>query len=135
MLEAFPQTLIQLYFLVKTSTINNVVIFSLLWSFFCIVSKTVTEDKFMFQEDYQNSNISLCSKKKCKNGKCISIKYLFRLLFRSIDITYRSFLFLLIWIFIGGFSIIVIVLIESLCLILLSFITNEFSSLFVFLPT
>ena len=55
-LEAFPQTLIQLYYVVKVGTneASGLVIFSFTMSLLSMIGKTVSEDKLMFEQEYQD---------------------------------------------------------------------------------
>ena len=65
MFEAYPQFLIHLYFLVsldetaKSSVINDVVIVSLLFSLFTIVSKKWSQDQQLVETQWQNVDLQL----------------------------------------------------------------------------
>ena len=128
-LEASPQALIQLFYLIKTRTIgsdaSNVVYFSLGWSLWSIASKAISEDKIAFKEQFQKSSV------KCKQLPsyfCLRKGYLTRWVFRIIDVLYRVSVLILIWLILGGFILICVVVIEFVVLAYFCRRTDELST-------
>lgn len=125
-LEAFPQTLIQLFYVMKTSSLDSFVVLSLSASLYAIVTKTVTEDKILFKEKWKHAQFKLLSMKYWKKGECISKLFVIRFFFRFMDITSRICIILLVWIVIGGFSIIIVFGLEMLMLCALAVWAGEY---------
>lgn len=131
MLEAFPQTMIQLYFVIKTKTNQVFVILSLILSLYTMISKVVSEDKLIFEQEWQEIHLKLLSLKYLRKGKCCSSRYMIRLLFRCIDITTRVSVVLLMWIVVGGFSIIAMLILEISFLGVSAVLLHEYVILYV----
>ena len=113
-LESSPQAVLQLFFLIKTGTSNNVLVFlSFCWSMWSITNKAVSEDKMAFCEQFQDSSIEC---KEIPKYFCIRGGYVGRLTFRIIDVVYRVCMIVLIWIFLGGLDLFVIIFCEMVVL-------------------
>ena len=124
--EAFPQSLIQLFFVFKTSNYNDTVILSLIFSMFSLMNKIITDDKPAFTQEkgkYPNIKLSLKSFQKWTINKY----YVIRVTFRIFDVLYRLLLLSLFWIFLGGFSLFVILFVEIIVHLVAGFIYNELS--------
>ena len=99
MLEAFPQLIIQMYFLVQTSTTTNdtgseiqfFVIFSIAFSMLSMTNKAVSEDKVLFDEQWKHPKWSH------KWPFIKNPKYSVRLMFRIFDISTRVTVVVLVW--------------------------------------
>lgn len=127
MLEAFPQMVLQIYFLIITDAFQGFVIFSITFSMISMVNKAVSEDKPLF-----NKKIRFYEKEfqeaqwKCK-ARFVNPRYIFRLFFRIFDISSRMILIVLSWIEIGGIFVIIVGSIEFVFLITVAIIAHEFS--------
>ena len=110
--ESTPQALIQLFYIVQISTVgkrpNWIVLVSFGYSILSIANKSTSEDKLAFKRKYQTFS-------KSKKG------YLVRVLFRIIDVTYRTSIIFLIWILFGGFWLITVLLLEASILLIFIF--------------
>ena len=127
--EAFPQTLIQLFFVTKTNSLDSLVLFSIIWSLWSIVSKTCNEDEILFSKKYQKSQSKCLSKTSWSNCQCISQFYIFRIVYRAGDVIVRVLILLSVWIFIGGLLFFIVLLIEFIVLTIISVVIKELSSL------
>ena len=130
-LESTPQALIQLYFVIKSSVhgrnVSNIVYVSTLWSIWMIANRSVSEDKLAFKHEYQNASINSWKFEIISRYFCIKKGYLGRLLYRLMDVFYRLCVVLLVWLFMGGFAIGVVLFVESVIIVYLCYKTNEFS--------
>ena len=127
--EAFPQALIQLFYITKTNTINFLVVFSMIWSLWSIISKTSNEDELFFTKKYQRPNNHCLSKKYWSKGQRISMWFAIRIGYRAGDIIWRVLILLLLWILVGGFTMSCLVCLEMTCLVILAIINQELSNL------
>ena len=125
--EAFPQTLIQLFYVTKTDSFNFLVVFSLIWSLWAIVNKTANEDLILFNEKYQKANYHLLSIKYWKKLNCMSKYYAIRIIYRAGDVLWRVLTLLLIWVFAGGFATTIIVGVEFTGLAIMASFAKELS--------
>ena len=131
MFEVCPQLLIQLFFLVKTgigqsdTSTNMIIIFSIVWSLISVVSKSTSEDKALILKNEGQEPLL-----KWKFPKFISWKWLLRAMFRLFDVSSRMCILLLIWVLLGGFSVIIVICIEFSVLIFISQKTKEFRFVF-----
>ena len=133
MLEAFPQLIIQMYFLVQTENESNVsvtsdsngsqflIVFSIIFSMLSMTNRVVSEDKPLFKSDWQNAGWTC--KLKCIKNK----KYLFRLCFRIFDISSRVTIIVLVWSVFGGEMVFIAGGIEFVLLIVIATVSKEFS--------
>ena len=137
MLEAFPQLIIQMYFLVQTqdesksdSNNNNnnnnngsqfFIIFSIIFSMISMTNKVVSEDKPLFNSEWQHPGW------KCKLRFIKNEKYLFRLFFRIFDISSRITIIVLVWSVFGGQIIFIAGGIEFTLLFIIAIISKELS--------
>ena len=131
-LESTPQSLIQLYFVIKSSihgrSVSDIVYISTFWSIWIVALRAVSEDRLAFAKEYQDAGIgSSWSKNAIKTYFCVKKGYLLRLVYRFMDVLLRLAIILLVWLFMGGFIISVILIAESLTLLLISYKTNELS--------
>ena len=122
--------MIQLFFIVNYN-INNpsnssgfdtslmLVLFSLLWSVWSIVSKKVADDRIIFKSTFATLKL---------RGICdMNVYYILRVFWRLMDITLRIFIMCLIWLLMGGFTVGFIICVEFLFLIALSIYYNSFT--------
>ena len=126
MLEAFPQLIIQMFYVIQIGDLEPFVIISIVFSMLSMVNKTVSEDKALFTKHdvFDNWQDPQWNRKKLP---CVNPKYLIRLLFRIFDISHRVLIIVIVWYEFGGLILFVIVLIEFLILFLIVFKTKEFS--------
>ena len=85
-LEAFPQTLIQLFYIVKVGSTKNIslIVFSFVLSLWTIISRTVSEDSLLFNETFRDFE-ALSSVVSC-------FLFFFCSLFESHDLTVMFFI-------------------------------------------
>ena len=93
-----------------------------------MISKSVSEDTLFFKSQYQKLRFS-GKAKRWKKRECVSWRFMLRFLFRLMDILWRVLTLLLTWTMIGGFTLITVVLIESLFLISFSVYCKDSSIL------
>ena len=131
-LESMPQALIQLFFVIKSSaegnTASDVVYVSTVWSILMIASKAIREDKLAFYEPYQTASLDKTSCKNILMYPWIKRGYILRAFYRLADVMYRLSVALLIWLFLGGFELIVLVCCECAVLFFLCWKTKELRS-------
>ena len=134
-LESTPQALIQLYFVIKSGihnrSVSNTVYVSTLWSIWMVANRAVSEDRLAFKEEYQNASINSWKLSKISRYFCIKKGYLGRLVYRLMDVFYRLCIVLLVWLFIGGLEIGLILFVESMVLVFFCWKTNELSDTIV----
>ena len=123
--EAFPQSLIQLFYIYKTNQTDFLVVFSVIWSFWSIINKTANEDKLLLNDDYQNFN-GKCGSKYIRKLECVSFKYLFGIGYRTFDIVNITFVLLLSWLFMGGFITFLILMSQFVLLSIVALKAKEF---------
>ena len=99
--------------------ISEIVYISSVWSLWMVANRAIREDRLAFKEEYQR-------------GGC-TMGYIIRCLYRMIDVLYRLFVLLIVWLFLSGYWIILILLIESIVFIILCKKTNELSCVYFFL--
>ena len=129
-MEAFPQTVIQLFIVIKAgSTVTNFVLFSFLMSLWSIISKTVSEDKLLFKHPYRHIKLKMTKMKHCTQNRCISYKYLSRVIFRIVGILNRTLILFLLWVIVGGFTLFCFLCLELCFLIIASIIAQDSSIL------
>lgn len=114
--EAFPQTLIQLYYVFKTNDTSFIVILSLIASLNAIISKIVTEDKVLWHKYWQ----SLCCRCSANPRKIVNYRYVLRVWYRSGDIVWRISILLLTWLIVNGLIVVIVIGVEFIMLILMS---------------
>ena len=140
--EAFPQAVIQLYFLLILSYHGNVavsglLIVSLLWSVWSVASKAISEDKWGFKEYAK----TLCSRPRekhrehdhgCMFGKndkyYISYSYLARVFLRFNDVFTRLGLLAVMWGVMGGYILTIYLVLEASCLVAVGLYYKELSN-------
>ena len=69
-------------------------------------------EEYTYYRDFGKRAEIHCGIDRCINCQCISLFWIYRVMFRIIDISARTALLLLIWILMGGFSITVVLIIE-----------------------
>lgn len=125
--EAFPQTLIQLFFITKTNSLNVLVVVSIVWSLWSIISKTCNEDRLLFEKKYSDANSHCFSKQYWKKKQCISVFYVCRIVYRAGDVIWRVLILLLVWVFMGGFLFSCLFLVELIFLIFVAVCSKKLS--------
>ena len=68
--------------------------------------------KGIFYTDYGQDGRFSCSLNKCRRCECVSLLWLFRFLFRFLDISSRMSILLISWIILGGFAVCVLLIFE-----------------------
>ena len=115
-LKGTPQALLQLFYVLKIksfgSKVSGIVYLSLIWSLWTISSKSISEDKSYFKKKYRS-----ITKSKW---------YIVIVLYRMMDVTYRISVLLLVWLILGGFGMFCIIIVEFICLLVLSKSKKEF---------
>ncbi len=111
----------------ENASISGTIIISICFSLWSLISRVVGDDKKLFEEEWQAvefDRAELC-RWECDSNPyyieipLINIRFLFRLLWRVLEISNRIFVCTLLWINIGGFGLIIIIGIEFMwCLIL-----------------
>ena len=128
--------LFQLYFIYKSRVysreINFIVYFSAFWSMVMIAKRAVYEDRPIFKDEYQYANVYLdCTNcKKCRTRGCINWGFLDRLFYRLNDVFYRYCVVLLVWVFIGGPAIFLLLSIELVLILIAVCKTRELGVFF-----
>ena len=115
-LESFPQTIIQLYYLIKIGsdfTSDPLITISLIFSIINISSKMISEDKVFFDKSWHTIEFKL-------KPFHINFRYILRYALRFIDLCYRLVLTLLLWIIVGGCAVSIYIGFETISLILLA---------------
>ena len=120
--EAFPQLIIQMYYTIHAGELEWFVMVSIAFSMLSIVNKAVSEDKALFYDDFWDN-----AEWSYKRFPCVNPLYLTRLLFRIFDISHRVLTIVITWYELGGLTLFIIVMIESVALFLIVFKTREFS--------
>ena len=130
MLESTPQTLIQLFFIIKSNQQSTIVYISTICSFFMIATKAMAEDKLGCKADYRNGSLDKTNVKNVLKYPWIKRKYLFRAFYRVADIIYRLFVALLLWLFVGGAILFVVMVVECAAVFRICHVTDELSRSF-----
>ena len=123
MLEAFPQLIIQMFFLIQTTEIDNnssvdifgtqlFVLCSIIFSILSLTNKAVSEDKPLFEAEKWKKTKCTCKPPFIKNPQ-----YLIRVMFRILDVSSRIILIVLVWSIFGGFILLIVAAIEFVFLI------------------
>eukprot|EP01084_Bolivina_argentea_P047435 87409_1 len=126
--ESSPQIAISTVFILKSSgnnaVISPIIIVSICFSLWSLISRVISDDKKLFAAswqslDFDRSELSRCSELCRCSVYCdeikiplINIRFLWRLFWRSLEISNRVFVCTLLWINIGGFGLIIIISIE-----------------------
>ena len=143
MLEAFPQLIIQMFYMIQIGQMEGFVMLSIAFSMLSMVNKAVSEDKAMFKqqptsgiEQFQAVFSKLAfhwqeAEWTYKRFPCVNPKYILRVLFRIFDISHRVLIIVIIWYQFGGEILFIIAVVEFLLLFLIVFKTNKFSLLCV----
>ena len=130
MLEAFPQLIIQMFFLIQTTGGNNdssdiyididgtqlFVLFSIMFSILSLTNKAVSEDRPLFNELKWQQAKWKCKPPFIKKNP----QYLIRVLFRIFDVSSRVIIIVLVWSIFGGFILSIIGGIEFTLLIVIT---------------
>ena len=105
-----------------------IVYVSTLWSIFMIANRAVTEDRRSFKEEYQKGSF------RCRHDYFFTRKgYFFRVFYRLYDVFFRLSVVLLIWLFIGGLEVGVVLMFESSVLLFMAYKTDELSCPWIYL--
>ena len=124
MLEAFPQLILQMFYMIQTGQLEWFVMVSIVFSMLSMVNKAVSEDKALFGDlDWRDA------KWTCKSLRfpCVNLKYLLRLLFRIFDISHRVLIIVIVWYEFGSLTLFIVIMIEFVFLLFIVFQTKEFS--------
>ena len=125
MLEAFPQLILQMSYMIQTNQLEWFVMISIAFSMLSMVNKGVSEDKALFRNDEYYGNW------QDAEWTNLNLKYLFRLLFRVFDISHRVLIIVIVWYESGGLILFILTSVELFILSLIVFKTKEFSFCFL----
>eukprot|EP01084_Bolivina_argentea_P122635 217309_1 len=114
--ESGPQILISMAFILKTHIWDGVVLVSIVASLWTLTSRISSDDKSVLAATWKRIEFHY------KSCPIINIKYIFRVIcWRFFEITNKVTLYSLIWLGMGGFSLIIIILFEFSCCVCLSY--------------
>ena len=121
--EAAPQLLLSLGFIFQSNEeAPPVVIVSALFSLWTLTSKIAADDAMLFREEHPMKELNA----RCE-CPCLNWQYLFRLLgFRFCEISSRMAMLVLLWINLGGLALLMILFVELLACIALSWKAKRF---------
>eukprot|EP01084_Bolivina_argentea_P031597 58482_1 len=114
--ESAPQIVLSMTFILKTQSGDTLIYISLISSIWTLVSRVKNDDKTLMKDTWKTLDF--------KYNACppVNWRYLFRvILWRFLEITTRVFLICLMWIGLGGFAVIIIMLFELVCALILCF--------------
>ena len=148
--ESFPQSLIQLFFIIKTRSsggINSIVVVSLIFSILSLTNKVISDDSPAFEEekgktmtykrevvvDYHGYEAG--GEIRRKNETFVSFYYFVRIFYRVLDVLYRLSILVLIWVIMGGLALFIVGIAEFVVLIAASAFLHELSALCFFVLT
>ena len=120
MLEAFPQLIIQMFFLIQTTDVDSntigaqlFILFSIIISLLSLTNKAVSEDKPLFNSPQWQQAKWKCKPPFIKKNP----QYLIRVLFRIFDVSSRVIIIVLVWSVLGGTILAIIGVTEFIFLI------------------
>ena len=122
MLEAFPQLILQMFYMIQIEQLQGFVIFSIAFSMLSMVNKAVSEDKPLFKASKWRD-----AGWKIKKFPCANPLYLLRVFFRVFDVSHRVLVIVIIWYEFGGEILFVTAGIEFLILLVIVVKTKELS--------
>eukprot|EP01083_Nonionella_stella_P072985 197046_1 len=130
-LESTPQSIIQFIYLAKTGTFASSpwIAISFLSSLFSVVFKLTSDDRNVVIARAKTLNF------KFKLGGCVSFWYVFRVIWRVLDITSNVLIMALIWIIMGGYVLTIKVAIEFGVCLIYCFVSNDWQFLFAVIAT
>ncbi len=139
--ESAPQCVVQFYFLVKTGTVSNLTLFSLLLSIWTLVSAVVRDDKHLFEDGAQAAGFGnlwkaqadifhFALEERISTWKCFKLNFgwFMRLFFRLFDILGRLSIIAFSWLTLGGYFTCAYVLFEFSFLLFLSMAHGKLST-------
>eukprot|EP01083_Nonionella_stella_P021578 59810_1 len=134
--ESTPQALLQTIFLVKTQTFSSspVVVASLMFSLWSIISKITSDDKVIAIQHAKHLSIHLKSCKSC-SPSCVSWTFILRYLWRIGDVSSRILIVTLLWLVLGGAALSIILATESIIILTISAKTKRTEFLFGMVAT
>eukprot|EP01084_Bolivina_argentea_P209368 356643_1 len=119
--ESGPQILISMAFILKTNVWDGIVLVSIFASLWTLTSRVASDDKSVVADRWKSIEFTY------KRWPIVNWRYIFRVIFwRLSEITNKISLYTLIWLSIGGFSLIIIILFEFFCCICVSYMANNF---------
>eukprot|EP01083_Nonionella_stella_P224632 799474_1 len=129
--ESTPQALIQTIFLVKVGSSSDsfVVVFSVVMSLCTIISKIVSDDRIISNLSASRLSLQFVAY-DCKKCACISWSFVCRYIWRILDVSSRIFICSLLWLFMGGWYLFIIIIGEGLGLLCICIYTKRFEFLF-----
>eukprot|EP01084_Bolivina_argentea_P026330 48955_1 len=122
-LESAPQILLNMIVILKFTEEgihpSSIVLVSLLFSLWSLVSRVIADDKLIFKEEW----VSL----EFEYDKCpiVNKYYVFRSLFRWFEISNRICIWTLCWVSLGGFALSIIIGFECIYLVILCIISRS----------
>lgn len=132
---AFPQLLIQSFFLIKRDSFQGFVLFSIMFSLLSMVSKAISEDKELFKDGefggwrepkwrFKIKYDCICCIPYC--CKCVRKQFIIRSFFRVFDMSSRIIIITLAWSIIGGEIIFVFAVFEIMFYCVIAYQTREY---------
>eukprot|EP01083_Nonionella_stella_P190303 704809_1 len=112
--EAGPQILISLAYILKTDGSDSFVLISIIASLWTLTSRIVSDDKSVMDDEWK------CLEFSYKRCPIVNWRYILRVFWRFCEVTNKATLYALMWLSIGGFSLIFIIGFEFLCCVCLS---------------
>eukprot|EP01083_Nonionella_stella_P073054 197275_1 len=117
--ESGPQIFISLVFLIKSKEFDGIVFTSLLFSFWSLTSRIISEDKNSVKDKWKEPEFNY---KKCP---IVNKQYMIRVVFRYVEIMSHIALFALLWVSLGGFAVGIIIGMELLVVLVISIRSKE----------
>eukprot|EP01083_Nonionella_stella_P106237 306279_1 len=127
--EATPQALIQTIFLVKSGSFENnqIVVVSLVFSLWSIVSKIVSDDRIM---SISEAKYAAYKWRQSTNCRCVSWSFIARYIWRVFDVSSRIFISSLFWLVLGGTYLSIAVVCDCIVILIICAISGRFEFLF-----
>eukprot|EP01083_Nonionella_stella_P271310 919297_1 len=114
--ESAPQIMLTMVFMLKSAETNTkisaVFILSTLFSLWSLSSRVISDDSIMFKEDWNGLNIA------CKHCPILNLKYIYRMIWRLLEITNRVCVWCLLWVGLSGIAISIIIAFELIYLLI-----------------
>jgi len=120
-LESLPQLLVSLLYATimasnRNVNINPIIIISLISSLYSLTKRVIDDDSNIVYDDWKRLDINI------KSCPVVNIKYIFRVVFRFIEISSKLILYVLMWINIGPLFTGIIIVCEFAYLIILAIV-------------
>eukprot|EP01083_Nonionella_stella_P017272 48288_1 len=116
--EAAPQTLLQIIFLMKTDGVNTIILLSVTLSLLNLTSSVISDDKMLqgFTVDFFGDALDWCQKVR-------RLPWLY--LFRVCDVPSHLLCLCLLWVFVHGYALTIVICIDCIVVLILYRKTNK----------